>query len=82
MIGGAFITAGALFSVLLGSGFELPGARHLVEGFGFSAGFFFVVLAEAAPFTEANVVMPATLLAGGSPAGRVIRFWVLALLGR
>jgi formate/nitrite transporter len=81
MIGGAFITAGALFSVLLGSGFESPGARHLVEGFGFSVGFFFVVLAEAALFTEANVVMPATLLAGGSPAGRVIRFWVLALLG-
>lgn len=81
VIGGAFITGGALFSVILGSGFESPGARHLVEGFGFSAGFFFVVLAEAALFTEANVVMPATLLAGGSPAARVLRFWALALIG-
>ncbi|MEA2000589.1 MAG: formate/nitrite transporter family protein [Actinomycetota bacterium] len=81
VMGGAFITAGALFSVLLGSGFESPGARLLVEGFGFSVGFFFVVLSEAALFTEANVVMPATLLAGASPAGRVMRFWGLALLG-
>ncbi len=62
MIGGAFITAGALFSVILGSGFGSPGARHLVEGLGFSTGFFFVVLAEAALFTEANVVMPALSL--------------------
>jgi len=81
VMGGAFITAGALFSVLLGAGFESPGARLLVEGFGFSVGFFFVVLSEAALFTEANVVMPATLLAGAAPARRVFRFWGLALLG-
>jgi formate/nitrite transporter len=81
VMGGAFITVGALFSVILGAGFESPGARLLVEGFGFSVGFFFVVLAEAALFTEANVVMPATLLEGTSSAGRVVRFWVLALFG-
>ncbi len=81
VMGGAFITVGALFSILLGAGFESPGARLLVEGFGFSVGFFFVVLSEAALFTEANVVMPATLLEGVSSAGRVLRFWSLALLG-
>lgn len=81
LMGGGFITLGALFAVLLASGFESEGARVLVEGLGFSTGFFFVVLAEAALFTEANVVMPATLLAGISSSLRVIRFWVLALIG-
>lgn len=81
VMGGAFIAAGALFSVLLASGFESRGAQLLVEGLGFSAGFFFVVLSEAALFTEANVVMPATLLAGVAPARRVARFWGIALLG-
>ena len=81
IMGGAFITAGALFSVLLASGFESYGARVIVEGFGFSTGFFFVVLAEAVLFTEANVAMPATLFHGVSPAGRVFRFWGLAFVG-
>lgn len=81
VMGGAFITAGALLSVTLGSGFESPGARALAEGFGFSVGFFFVVLSEAALFTEANVVMPASLLTGASPARRVLRFWLVALVG-
>ena len=81
LMAGGFITAGALFSVLLSVGFEGAGAILLIEGFGFSTGFFFVVLSEAALFTEANVVMPATLLAGGSRASRVVRFWLLAWIG-
>ena len=81
IMGGAFITAGALFSVLLASGFESYGARVLVEGLGFSTGFFFVVLSEAVLFTEANVAMPATLFHGLSPTGRVFRFWGLAFVG-
>lgn len=81
LMAGGFITTGALFSVLLSVGFESPGAVALVTGFGFSTGFFFVVLSEAALFTEANVVMPATLLAGTTRARRVIRFWVLAWIG-
>jgi len=78
---GAFITAGALFSVHLSMGFDAPGAVALATGFGFSTGFFFVVLSEAALFTEANVVMPATLLARGTRARHVMRFWALAWLG-
>jgi len=81
IMGGAFITAGALFSVLMASGFDSYGGRVLVEGLGFSTGFFFVVLAEAVLFTEANVAMPATLFHGVSPAGRVVRFWGLAFVG-
>ncbi len=82
VVAGAFITAGALFSLLLGTGVGAPGPKLLLEGLGFSSGFFFVILSDAALFTEANVVMPATLLdAGPSIAVRVVRFWVLAFVG-
>jgi formate transporter len=47
MLGGAFVTVGALFSVLLATGVGSPGAQRLVEGLGFSAGFFFVILSDA-----------------------------------
>lgn len=40
-----------------------------------------MVLSEAALFTEANVVMPSTLLARGTRARRVMRFWALAWFG-
>jgi formate transporter len=78
---GGFIAAGALLALFLGSGVASPGGRLLMEGFGFSAGFFFVVLSEAALFTEANVVMPATLLSRAAPARNVFRFWGLAAAG-
>ncbi|MFU8840095.1 MAG: formate/nitrite transporter family protein [Nitriliruptoraceae bacterium] len=81
LLGGGFITAGALFSVLLGTGIEVVGTRKLIEGFAFSAGFFFVVLSEAVLFTEANVVLPATLLDDRRIWPRVLRFWTLAWIG-
>lgn len=83
MMGGAFVTVGALFSVLLASGITTPGTERLVEGLGFSAGFFFVILSGAVLFTEANVVLPATILRchGSSRVGAVARFWALAWLG-
>jgi formate transporter len=81
ILAGGFITIGGLFSVLLGAGVEPEGLQRLVEGFAFSAGFFFVVLSEAVLFTEANVVMPATLLSSKGAAGRVARFWAIAWVG-
>ena len=82
MVAGAFITAGALFSLLLATGVGAPGPKLLLEGIGFSSGFFFVILSDAALFTEANVAMPATLLAGGSSIVLwVVWFWVLAFVG-
>jgi formate transporter len=81
VLAGGFITTGALFSVLLGTGIETYGTRKLIEGFAFSAGFFFVVLSEAVLFTEANVVLPATLLSQRRIWPRVLRFWALAWLG-
>lgn len=82
-IAGGFITMGALFSVLLGAGVTSPGPQRLLEGLGFSAGFFFVILSEAALFTEANVTLPATLLRHDTAAtwARVARFWALAWAG-
>jgi formate transporter len=81
VLAGGFITVGALFSVLLGTGVQVGGARKLIEGFAFSAGFFFVVLSEAVLFTEANVVMPATLLSDRRIWPRVLRFWAVAWMG-
>jgi formate/nitrite transporter FocA (FNT family) len=85
MLAGGFVTVGALFSVLLAVGTGSPGAQRLVEGLGFSAGFFFVILSDAVLFSEANVVLPATILrCHGSPAARlatIARFWALAWAG-
>jgi formate transporter len=82
MMGGFFIGMGALTSILLASGVGTPGTTRLLEGFGFSAGFFFVILSEAVLFSEANVMMPASLL---QDRGRMVlptlRFWVLAFAG-
>lgn len=85
MMAGAFVTVGALFSVLLAVGIDSPGVQRLVEGLAFSAGFFFVILSDAVLFTEANVVLPATILrCRGSAAFRlatIARFWALAWVG-
>lgn len=81
MLAGSFITTGALMSVLLAAGTRNEGLVRLIEGFGFSAGFFFVILSGAVLFTETNVVLPAVLLGDRRPALRVLRFWTLAWLG-
>lgn len=81
VLGGGFITVGALFSVLLSSGVEPAGPSKLLEGLAFSAGFFFVVLSEAVLFTEANVVLPTVLLDDRRRWPIVLRFWSLAWLG-
>lgn len=79
---GALIGAGALFSVLLSAGVEMQGPRRLLEGLGFSAGFFFVILSRSALFTEINVVMPVTLLHFSVPAllAKAARFWTVAFV--
>jgi len=81
-MGGFFIGMGALVSVLLASGVGTPGTTRLLEGFGFSAGFFFVILSEAVLFSEANVMMPAGLLENrGRALLPTLRFWVIAFAG-
>jgi formate transporter len=87
-LAGAFITIGALFSTLIATGTDNEGIKRLLEGFGFSVGFFLVVLSGALLFTEVNVELPATMLSRhgrerGSTSIRsaVLRLWVLAALG-
>lgn len=88
VMAGGFITVGALFSTLIATGTENEGIKRLLEGFGFSVGFFLVVLSGALLFTEANVEIPATLLGNrkdreGLPPLRtaILRLWVLAAVG-
>jgi formate/nitrite transporter FocA (FNT family) len=83
MYAGALIAAGALFSVLLGAGVASEGPRRLLEGLGFSTGFFFVILSEAVLVTEINVVMPVTLLhfSRAGLAMKAARFWILTFAG-
>ena len=88
MLAGAFIVVGALFSVFLGSGVEAGGPKVLLEGFGFSVGFFLVILSGALLFTEINVEVPAAFMghlenrSGSSHLSRsLMRLWVLAAIG-
>jgi formate transporter len=82
-LGGAFITFGALFSILLSTGIETRGIALLLQGVGFSAGFFFVILSGSILFTEANVVLPAGALncTRRVLVKRALIFWALAWLG-
>ncbi|MDH3755420.1 MAG: formate/nitrite transporter family protein, partial [Acidimicrobiia bacterium] len=83
IMAGAFIAVGALFSTLVASGVETVGVQRLLEGFGFSVGFFLVIMSGSLLFTEVNVEMPATLLDGDARtlASRVAKLWVLAAVG-
>lgn len=88
MLAGSFIVVGALFSVFLGAGVEAEGPKVLLEGFGFSVGFFLVIMTGALLFTEINVETPATFLGlyrqhrgflGLVPP--LLRLWGLAAFG-
>jgi formate transporter len=83
MLAGAFIAVGALFSILLASDIESESVRRLLEGFGFSVGFFLVILSGALLFTEVNVELPAMILRRGGKGrwGFLLRLWVLAAVG-
>ncbi|MEM9132247.1 MAG: formate/nitrite transporter family protein [Actinomycetota bacterium] len=83
MLAGAFITAGAMLATLLVADVETEGVRRLLEGFGFSVGFFVVILSGGLLFTEVNVEIPATMLSRRATDIRhlVLRLWVVAALG-
>ena len=88
VMAGGFISIGALFSTLIATGTDNEGVQRLLEGFGFSVGFFLVVLSGALLFTEVNVELPATLLGQrrdrlGLPPLRtaILKLWLLAAIG-
>lgn len=83
LAGGAFVTMGALFSLLLSTGVTSYGPQLLLQGLGFSAGFFMIILSRSALFTEANVILPASYL-HSTPRFlplAAFRFWGLAWVG-
>lgn len=82
-IAGGFITIGALFSTLIATGTNNEGVKRLLEGFGFSTGFFLVVLSGTLLFTEVNVELPATLLNRDATTigSSILRLWILAAAG-
>lgn len=83
LMAGGFIALGAHFSLLLSSGVTTLGPNLLLEGLGFSTGFLLVILSRAALFSEANVILPASLLqcTWSEHLRGVLRFWVLAWVG-
>lgn len=83
MMGGAFVTFGALFSLLLSTGVTASGPQLLLQGLGFSTGFFMIILSRAALFTEANVILPASFLqmSWGEISSKAFRFWIIAWIG-
>ncbi|MEM1429122.1 MAG: formate/nitrite transporter family protein [Pseudomonadota bacterium] len=82
-LGGVFVTFGALFSLLLSSGVGASGPQLLLQGLGFSTGFFMIVLSRAALFTEANVILPAAFLQSSwsEISASAFRFWAIAWMG-
>lgn len=83
VMGGSFITFGALFSILLSAGVQPMGVSLLLQGLGFSAGFFMVILTGALLFSESNVVLPASVLNCSTKAlvQGALRFWVITIIG-
>lgn len=79
-LAGMFVTLGGLLSVLLSAGVEAEGPRLLLAGAAFSVGYFFVALAEAVLFTEANVTLPDTLLERPRRHKHVLRYWSLSFV--
>ncbi len=83
ILAGAFITFGALFSLLVSAGVEAAGIALLLQGFGFSVGFFMVILTGALLFSETNVVLPASLLHCSTSELTLgaLKFWFITIIG-
>jgi formate/nitrite transporter len=80
LLAGAFVTFGALLSILVPAGVETEGIRLLLQGLAFAVGYYFVALAGVALFTEANISLPDVLLQRDKPHVHLVRFWFLTFL--
>ncbi|WP_051119563.1 formate/nitrite transporter family protein [Gillisia sp. CAL575] len=83
VLAGMFITFGALFSILISAGVETLGISLLLQGFGFSVGFFMVIMTGSLLFSETNVVLPASILSCTSKQMIMgaFKFWSIAIVG-
>lgn len=79
--GGSFISFGAMLSVVLTVGVDVPGIARLLLGLGFAAGFTLVILSGSALFTEVNVLLPELFLTRRRSHARLLRFWLIVYLG-
>jgi formate/nitrite transporter FocA (FNT family) len=79
-LAGAFVTFGALLSVLLSAGIKTEGVTLLIQGLAFAVGYYFIALAGVALFTEANVSLPDVLLQCHKRPVHLARFWSLTFL--
>ena len=80
LLAGAFVTFGALLSILVPAGVETEGIRLLLQGLAFAVGYYFVALAGVALFTEANISLPDVLLQRSKPHVHLARFWALTFV--
>lgn len=77
LLAGAFVTFGALLSILIPAGVETEGITLLFQGLAFAVGYYFVALAGVALFTEANISLPDVLLQRDKSHAHLARFWAL-----
>jgi formate/nitrite transporter FocA (FNT family) len=80
LLAGAFVTFGALLSILIPAGVETEGIFLLLQGLTFAVGYYFVALAGVALFTEANISLPDVLLQRNKPHVHLARFWALTFV--
>ena len=80
ILAGAFVTFGAVLSILIPAGVETEGMKLLLQGLAFAVGYYFVALAGVALFTEANISLPDVLLQRDKPHVHLARFWALTFL--
>ena len=79
---GAFMTFGAVFSILLVIGIQAKGAGYLLSGLEFATGYAMVFLTGAILFTEVNVLLPTYLFQRPNWSYQLyLKFWASTYVG-
>ncbi|WP_082235649.1 formate/nitrite transporter family protein [Halobacillus massiliensis] len=79
---GAFMTFGAVFSILLAEGVEIQGLYYLLSGLGFATGYALVFISGGVLFTEINVLLPSYLFNKANLMKvNIYKFWASAYIG-
>ncbi|MBA2653501.1 MAG: formate/nitrite transporter family protein [Gammaproteobacteria bacterium] len=83
ILGGAFICAGTLFSLLIITEVTSVGMQYLLSALGLTTGMLLVLLTNSVLFTEANIYVPnnfyhITMMRGWL---RLFRFWLISWFG-
>ncbi|WP_231597518.1 formate/nitrite transporter family protein [Bacillus sp. SA1-12] len=82
IMAGAFISFGALASVLMSANIKIDGYYNLLSGIGFAMGYAMIFLSGSILFTEINVLLPSYILYSKYwLSKKVLRFWLVCYLG-